>query len=58
VILCNTLHNICEIIGTILTLVPINNEPTNFVLLMNIHCITKQTISHIFHVYKILKLIH
>ncbi len=25
-VLCNILHNICEIIGTILTLVPTNNH--------------------------------
>jgi hypothetical protein len=56
VVLCNIL--ICEIIGTILTLVPTNNQPTNFVLFMNIHYITKQTISHIFHAHKIVKLIH
>jgi hypothetical protein len=30
VVLCNILHNICEIIGSILTLVPTNNQPTNF----------------------------
>jgi len=57
-VLCNILHNLCEVIGTILTLVPMNNQATNFVLLMNINCITKHTISHIFHVYRIVKLIH
>ncbi len=57
-VLCNILHNICEIIGTILTLVPTNNQLTNFVLFMNIHYITKQTISHILHVDKIVKLLH
>jgi len=58
VVLCNIFHNICEIIGTILTLVPINNQPTKFVLLMNIYYIIKHTISHIFHVCKLVKLIH
>jgi hypothetical protein len=58
VVLCNILHNICEIIKSIFTLVHANNQPTNFVLLMNIHYIAKQTFSHIFHVYRIVKLIH
>ncbi len=57
-VLFNILHNICEIIGTIFTFVPTNNQPTNFVLLMNINCITKHIISHIFHFYIIIKLIH
>jgi hypothetical protein len=57
-VLCNILDNICEIIKTILTLVPTTTMSTNLVLCMNINCITKHIISHIFYDYIITKIIH